>query len=80
MIRQTSLFMAGSPQCVGFHGDRFINPSFTKVSVAPTKGVTSKTPRKPAPQGGKGVSLENTPLFSIVIIIHAAWRLIRPLP
>ena len=40
---------------MGFHGDRFIKSRFARVSVAPIKGVTSKTPRKPAHQGGEGV-------------------------
>jgi hypothetical protein len=42
---------------VEFHGDRIINPSFTRVFSNPAiGGVTIETPEvKPAHQDGKGV-------------------------
>jgi len=42
---------------VGFHGDRFINPSASKVFSNPVVGgVTIETPEvKPALKGGEGV-------------------------
>ena len=35
---QTSPFRAGSHHYVGFHGDRFIKPSFTRLLSSPHKG------------------------------------------
>jgi len=41
----------------GGFGNGFTNPSFTRLFSSPGEsGVTSKTPRKPTPQGGEGVS------------------------
>ena len=47
--------MAGLPHYVGF-SNGFINPSSAEVFSSPDEsGVTSKTPRKPHPQGKEGV-------------------------
>ena len=43
---------------MGFHGDRFINPSFTRASVAPIKrgGGNIQDPKTTRQKGGEGVS------------------------
>jgi hypothetical protein len=52
---QTPPFVAGSPHYVGFHGDRFINPSASKVPSNPQRGGNNRDPQSETrPSGREG--------------------------